>query len=132
MQIKNFVSTEFPENCYAAILNDGIFLVDPGEYTKELSDFMKYGNIKNSVNYPNIELEMESKYRVTIAHQNVPNMLNNFSSLFANENINIINMLNKSKKDNAYTIIDVDAVPADLAEKLNAIDGVCKVRIIEA
>ncbi|MBO5369251.1 MAG: phosphoglycerate dehydrogenase [Clostridia bacterium] len=99
---------------------------------KELSDFMKYGNIKNSVNYPNIELEMESKYRVTIAHQNVPNMLNNFSSLFANENINIINMLNKSKKDNAYTIIDVDAVPADLAEKLNAIDGVCKVRIIEA
>ena len=99
---------------------------------KELSDFMKYGNIKNSVNYPNIELEMESKYRVTIAHQNVPNMLNNFSSLFANENINIINMLNKSKKDNAYTIIDVDTVPADLAEKLNAIDGVCKVRIIEA
>lgn len=40
MQIKNFVSTEFPENCYAAILNDGIFLVDPGEYTKELSDFI--------------------------------------------------------------------------------------------
>ncbi len=99
---------------------------------RELSDFIKYGNIKNSVNYPNIELDMESKYRVTIAHKNVPNMLNNFSSLFANENINIINMLNKSKKDNAYTIIDVDSVPADLDKKLGSIDGVCKVRIIEA
>ena len=99
---------------------------------KELSEFMKYGNIKNSVNFPNIELPMETKYRVTIAHQNIPNMLTNFSAIFANDNINIVNMLNKSKKDNAYTIMDVDSVPAGLKEELEAIDGVYKVRIIEA
>ncbi|MDY3304685.1 MAG: phosphoglycerate dehydrogenase [Clostridia bacterium] len=96
----------------------------------ELLKYMKYGTIKNSVNYPNIELEMESKYRVTIAHKNIPNMLNNFSKIFADDNINIINMLNKSKKDNAYTIIDVDNVPDSLSTELESIDGVCKVRII--
>ncbi len=97
---------------------------------KELSEFMKYGNIKNSVNFPNIDLAMETKYRVTIAHKNIPNMLTNFSAIFANDNINIVNMLNKSKKDNAYTIIDVDEVPAGLKEELEAIEGVYKVRII--
>lgn len=99
---------------------------------KELSEFMKYGNIKNSVNFPNIELPMETKYRVTIAHKNIPNMLTTFSAIFANDNINIVNMLNKSKKDNAYTIMDADSIPASLADEIKAIDGVYKVRIIEA
>ncbi len=98
----------------------------------ELSDFIKFGNIKNSVNYPNIEADMDSKFRVTIAHQNVPNMLSTFSTIFANDNINIINMLSKSKKDNAYTIIDVDTVPANLVDEISKVEGVCKVRIIEA
>ncbi len=97
----------------------------------ELSDFLRYGNIKNSVNFPNCELPVDSKYRVTVAHKNVPTMLSNFSAVFADENINIVNMLNKSKKDYAYTMVDVDSVPSDLAERLSAIDGVCKVRIIE-
>lgn len=97
----------------------------------EMKDYILHGNIKNSVNFPNCELPVDSKYRVTIAHKNVPNMLSNFSSLFANENINIVNMINKSKKDYAYTLVDVDSVPAELAQKLYAIDGVCKVRIIE-
>ena len=97
----------------------------------ELSDFIKYGNIKNSVNFPNCELAAESKYRVTVAHKNVPNMLSRFSAIFADENINIVNMLNKSKKDYAYTIVDVDAVPDDLAERLNSLDEVCRVRVIE-
>ena len=99
---------------------------------KELSDFIRYGNIKNSVNFPNVEADMETKFRVTIAHQNIPNMLNTFSSIFANDNINIVNMINKSKKDNAYTIIDVDSVPASLESELGAVEGVYKVRIIEA
>ena len=97
----------------------------------ELSDFLKFGNIKNSVNYPNIEADMESNFRVTIAHQNIPDMPSKFSGIFANDGINIINMLSKSKKDNAYTIIDADSVPAGLADELSAIEGVCKVRIIE-
>ena len=99
---------------------------------KELSDFIRFGNIKNSVNFPNVEADMETKFRVTIAHQNIPNMLNTFSSIFANDNINIVNMINKSKKDNAYTIIDVDSVPASLESELGAVEGVYKVRIIEA
>ena len=91
---------------------------------------MKYGNIVNSVNFPNISLAMETTYRVTIAHKNIPNMLTKISAIFANDGINIDNMLNKSKKDNAYTIMDVDTVPAGLKEELEAIDGVYKVRII--
>ncbi len=99
---------------------------------KELSAFMKYGNIRNSVNFPNIEHDMETKYRVTIAHKNVPNMLTTFSSIFANDNINIVNLLNKSKKDNAYTMLDADSIPDSLAEELLSVEGVYKVRIIEA
>ena len=97
----------------------------------EIKDFILHGNIKNSVNFPNCELPVESKYRVTVAHKNVPNMLSNFSGIFADENINIINMINKSKKDYAYTLVDVDAVPTDLAQRLYALEGVCKVRVIE-
>ena len=97
----------------------------------EIKDFLRYGNIKNSVNFPNCELPVDSKYRVTVAHKNVPTMLSSFSAIFADENINIVNMLNKSKKDYAYTMVDVDIVPDDLADRLSALDGVCKVRIIE-
>ena len=97
---------------------------------KELSDFMLYGNIKNSVNYPNCEMAMETKYRVTIAHQNIPNMLTTFSALFSDANINIANMMNKSKKDNAYTILDVDEIPDALEHKLEEVEGVHKVRVI--
>ncbi len=98
---------------------------------KEMNDFIKYGNIKNSVNFPECELAVESKYRVTLAHKNVPNMLSKISAVFSDENINIVNMLNKSKKDYAYTIVDIDSLPTDIAEKLSAIDEVCKVRVIE-
>lgn len=99
---------------------------------KELSDFIKYGTIKNSVNFPNCEMAMEGKYRVTIAHKNIPNMVSTISSLFADENINIINMMNKSKKDNAYTIVDADSIPDALEEKIEKVEGVHKVRVIKA
>lgn len=97
----------------------------------QMADFIKYGNIKNSVNFPNCELPLDSKYRITIAHKNVPNMLSSFSSIFADENINIVNMLNKSKNDYAYTMVDVDEVPDDLAERIGALDDVCKVRVMQ-
>lgn len=99
---------------------------------KELSDFIKYGNIRNSVNFPACEMAMESKFRVTIAHKNIPSMLSTISTLFASENINIVNMMNKSKKDNAYTIVDVDAVPANIEDIISKIEGVHKVRVIKA
>ena len=99
---------------------------------KELSDFMLYGNIRNSVNYPNCEMAIEGKYRVTIAHKNIPNMLTRFSGLFADANINIINMMNKSKNENAYTILDVDEIPDAVEAELEKVEGVCKVRVIKA
>lgn len=97
----------------------------------QMADFIKYGNIKNSVNFPNCELPLDSKYRITIAHKNVPNMLSSFSGIFADENINIVNMLNKSKNNYAYTMVDVDEVPDDLAERIGALEDVCKVRVME-
>lgn len=97
----------------------------------QMADFIKYGNIKNSVNFPNCELPLDSKYRITIAHKNVPNMLSSFSGIFADENINIVNMLNKSKNNYAYTMVDVDEVPDDLAERIGALEDVCKVRVMQ-
>lgn len=97
----------------------------------ELIDFLETGAIRNSVNFPNVDLPRSSEIRVTIVHRNVPNMLSQISSTFAQENINIENMLNKSKKEYAYTIVDVNGESADKAvEKLRAIEGVIRVRVI--
>ncbi|MBQ8588075.1 MAG: phosphoglycerate dehydrogenase [Clostridia bacterium] len=98
---------------------------------KELSEFMCCGNIKNSVNYPNCEMPMDGKFRVTVAHKNIPNMLATFSRLMSDANINIINMMNKSKGENAYTIIDVDAIPDSVEAQIEAVEGVQRVRIIK-
>lgn len=99
---------------------------------KELRDFLENGNIKNSVNFPNCEMAREGSVRITIMHKNIQGMLSSFSSLVADENINILNMINKSKKDNAYTIMDLDGdVSAALEEKIAAIDGVLRVRVIK-
>lgn len=98
----------------------------------EIDDFLANGNIVNSVNFPNCELPRDSKYRLTILHRNVPNMLSTFSSLIADKGINIVNMLNKSKKDYAYTIIDVDEeISNEIISSLEAIDGVLKLRVID-
>ena len=97
---------------------------------KELADFMLYGNIKNSVNFPNCEMAMEGKYRVTIAHKNIPNMLTRFAGIFADASININNMMNKSKKENAYTILDVDQIPDSVEHQIEQVEGVHKVRVI--
>ena len=98
---------------------------------QELISFLKTGAIKNSVNFPNADLPLSSKTRITVIHRNVPNMISQISACFSNENINIDNLLNKSKKDNAYTIIDVDGEHVDkVVEKLQAVDGVIRVRVI--
>ena len=97
----------------------------------ELADFMCTGNIKNAVNYPNCEMAMGGKLRVTIAHKNAPDMIASFSAIMAGANVNIINMINKSKGENAYTMMDVDAIPDALQQELEAIDGVQRVRIIK-
>ena len=98
----------------------------------ELKDYLENGNITNSVNFPNCEMAREGVSRITITHKNVPTMLSQFSALVAEKGLNILHMLNKSKKENAYTIMDIDSDVADsIADELSAIDGVLGVRIIK-
>ncbi|WP_167955871.1 phosphoglycerate dehydrogenase [Anaerosporobacter faecicola] len=100
---------------------------------KEIMDYMNNGNIKNSVNYPACDAGVcSSEGRITINHRNIPNMLSQFTTVFAAENINIDNMVNKSRGDYAYTVLDIGASSAQaLVEKLSAIDGVLKVRVVK-
>jgi D-3-phosphoglycerate dehydrogenase len=97
----------------------------------ELKEFLENGNIINSVNFPPCAVERESPVRLCIAHKNVPSMLKQFSAMFAEHNLNIDNMLNKSKGDYAYTILETACMPdAKIPETIRAMDGVLKVRLI--
>lgn len=100
---------------------------------REIMDYMENGTIKNSVNYPACDAGIcMSQGRIAINHKNVPNMLNQFTSVFSAEGINIENMINKSKGDYAYSIFDIAASSTNaFVEKIKAIDGVLKVRIVK-
>ena len=97
---------------------------------QELKDFLENGNITNSVNFPNCDMGKVSGSRVTIAHKNIPSMLNQITDVFTKDSINIENMVNKSKGDYAYTMIDThtDITDAMLAD-IKTIDGVIKVSL---
>ncbi|MBQ7936750.1 MAG: phosphoglycerate dehydrogenase [Clostridia bacterium] len=98
---------------------------------KELREYLEYGNITNSVNYPAVSAPFNSALRICICHRNIPNMLASLSAIVSAEGVNIDNLLNKSKGDYAYTMIDCNADVADtVIEKLNAVDGVLRVRCI--
>lgn len=98
----------------------------------EIRDFLENGNIRHSVNYPDCTMGVKGEEdRITVFHHNIPNMLGQFTSLLAQEDMNISLMTNKSRKEYAYTVMDVDKkVDDSVAEKLKAIDGVLKVRVI--
>lgn len=100
---------------------------------QELKDYLENGNIRNSVNYPACDMGVkEEGNRITILHKNIPNMIGQFTAVLAQENMNISLMTNKSRKEYAYTMIDVEAdVPESVEEKLTAIAGVLKVRVIK-
>ena len=98
----------------------------------EIADFLENGNILNSVNLPNCSLPTSGVGRVTVIHKNVPNMIAQFTKIFSDVGINISDLINKSKKDVAYTIINTDdIITNDLIDKLNAIDDVVRVRVIK-
>ena len=98
---------------------------------QQVKDYLENGNIKNSVNFPEVKLPRTEGHRVTIVNSNVPDMIGQISSALANKGMNIIDMLNKSKGNVAYTIIDIDK-PADddLISELNKIEGILNVRAI--
>ncbi|MFZ5575673.1 MAG: phosphoglycerate dehydrogenase [Pseudomonadota bacterium] len=96
-----------------------------------LADYLENGNILNSVNFPNVAMARESAYRIAIANANVPNMVGQISAVLAAAGLNIHNMVNKSRGDMAYTLVDVDsAVPDAVIGRLSAIEGVLNVRYL--
>jgi D-3-phosphoglycerate dehydrogenase / 2-oxoglutarate reductase len=96
---------------------------------EQLRDYLEHGNIVNTVNFPNVTMPRESAFRLGIANANVPNMLGQISSALAGAGINIHNMVNKSRGEMAYTLVDIDsAAPAELIAKISAIPGVLAVR----
>ena len=98
---------------------------------KQVRDYIENGNITNSVNFPNCDMGMCKNFRVTILHENKPNAIATFTSVYGDEHINISDLLNKSKGDNAYTMIDSDTAPTDaVIDKLKALEGVKRVRVI--
>ena len=100
---------------------------------KELVDYLENGNIVNSVNYPNCDMGVcQQAGRVAIMHANKANMITKFTACFGDEGINISDMVNKSKGEYAYTMLDIETV-ADTAiiDKLKAIDGVIRVRVVK-
>ena len=99
----------------------------------QLMDFMENGNIRNSVNFPACDLgPVNEAHRLAIYHKNVKNMLGQFTAIMAAADINIANMTNKSKGDFAYSLFDIESdIDADLLKKLEAVEGVIKIRVIK-
>ena len=142
-KIKNYV-TDFP-NPIVAGMEGTIVIPHLGASTeesedncakmavKEIREYLENGNIRNSVNWPNCDMGyVGENTRITILHQNVPNMIGQFTNIMTKYHMNIADMTNKSKNEFAYTMLDVDAkFPQEVVEKLEQIEGVLRVRIIE-
>ena len=98
---------------------------------KELKDYLENGNIKNSVNFPNCEMPRCGE-RIVVIHKNIPSMLANLSKIVSDKGINISNMLNKSKKENAYTMIDIEDTADDsIIDVICGVEGVYSARLIK-
>ena len=105
--------------------NSAVMVVD------ELRDYLEHGNLQNAVNFPDAAMPREAPYRLAIANANVPDMLGRISHALGKRKINIHNMLNKSKGEMAYTIVDADTpVPAEALKELGALTGVLAVRYL--
>ncbi len=100
---------------------------------EQLVDYLEHGHVANAVNFPSVRMERESAHRVAIANANVPNMLGQISTAVARAGLNIHNMVNKSRGEMAYTLVDVDSpVPESLLAQLGSIAGVLAVRSLPA
>ena len=92
---------------------------------KQVKDFLTNGNIINSVNFPTCVLERNSEYRLVIANENVPNIIGQITTILAEEKLNIIEMVNKSRENIAYNIVDVDQdISSDILNKIQDIPGI--------
>jgi D-3-phosphoglycerate dehydrogenase len=99
---------------------------------QELREYLITGNIRNSVNMPNVEMARSGEARLGIIHRNIPKMISNISTLLSNEGANIENMTNKSRGDYAYSLIDFgSAIPEKALEEVRNVDGVLRVRVLK-
>lgn len=98
---------------------------------QQLKDYLENGNIVNSVNMPTVTMDRSGHARVVCVHRNVPNMIAQITNVLSQEGINIANLLNKSKGEMAVTLVDIESNIGDIKQKIEAIDQVLKVRIIE-
>ena len=100
---------------------------------QQLIDFLENGNIVNSVNFPSLVLERTEGHRIAVTNRNVPRMLGQVLAVLADADINVIDMLNKSRDDVAYNLLDLEVAPDEAAlERIRAIEGVVNVRLIGA
>ncbi len=98
---------------------------------EQVRDYLENGNVTNSVNFPKVRMSRNGGYRLAVVNDNVPNMLGQISTAVAEAGLNIIDMINKSKGELAYTLVDVDAgIPDSVTSAIGAIDGVLSVRVI--
>ena len=100
---------------------------------KEIMDYLENGNICNSVNYPNCDMGVcRAEGRITILHRNIPNSLGRFTAAIAADNVNIDGLMNKSRGEYAYTMLDLDQHPAqEVVDHLKSVEGVLRVRVIK-
>ena len=99
---------------------------------EQVADYLENGSIKNSVNYPSVALSACEKHRITIMHKNISGIVSKITSAFANEDVNIDNMVNKSKGEYAYTVIDSDTnASLESLEALKKINGIIRIRVIK-
>lgn len=108
-----------------AEINCAIMVVD------QLRDFLENGNIRNSVNFPEVVISRGTDFRLIVANANVPNMLGQISTAMAEAGLNIHDMINRSRADIAYTVVDTDSpIPPEIVEKIRAIEGVSMARLV--
>jgi D-3-phosphoglycerate dehydrogenase len=97
----------------------------------QLREFLEQGTVRNAVNFPSVEMARESPYRIAIANANVPNMVGQISTTMAQAGLNIHNMVNKSRGEMAYTLVDLDSAAApEVVSRIAHIPGVLSIRSV--
>ena len=98
---------------------------------QELDEYLTNGNIKNSVNFPNVDMPRSGEARICVLHANVPAVITKVTAALSDEGLNIENMTNKSKGDNAYTVVDLSSAPSEAAvARIYAVEGIYRVRVV--
>ena len=98
---------------------------------KQIKAFLEHGHIINSVNFPAVKMRRQGVSRLAVVNRNVPNMVAQIAGVLSQAGLNIINMVNRSREQIAYTLLDLEQAPSDaLMKQLKSLDGVVRVRLM--